>query len=83
VDELVRYGSAITGAPFTVLAVTWHWHPPREAGRRLRNLRSAAIQMTNTRAAIGHTLQRPARICRRDVARGPEQQLIEILVGCL
>ena len=74
VQELVRYGSALTGAPFAVSPVARRWQPPPAAGRRLRSLHAAAIRM----AAI-----RPQVFLHAETAHGLEQQLIHAVVECL
>jgi AraC-like DNA-binding protein len=74
VQELVRYGSALTGAPFAAPPVARRWQPPPAAGRRLRSLHAAAIRM----AAI-----RPQVFLHAETAHGLEQQLIHAVVECL
>jgi AraC-like DNA-binding protein len=74
VEELVGYGSAMTGAPFAIPVATQRWRPPREAAGRLRDLHAAAVRMASTR---------PLAFADAEAARGLEQQLIEALVECL
>jgi AraC-like DNA-binding protein len=74
VQELVRYGSALTGVPFAVPRVARRWQSPPAAGRRLRSLHAAAIRM----AAI-----RPQVFFNAETTRGLEQQLIHAVVECL
>ena len=74
VEELIRYGRALTGAPFGVPSVARCWRPPPSAGRHLRQLHAAAI-----RAAATH----PQALVDAEAAHGLEQQLIEVLVECL
>jgi AraC family ethanolamine operon transcriptional activator len=72
--ELVRYGSALTGAIFAVPSAA-RWLLLRPALRRhLRHLHSAAIGAVESRS--------PAFI-GAEAAHGLEQQLIETLVECL
>jgi AraC-like DNA-binding protein len=72
--ELVRYGSALTGAPFALPPGIQCWLPPTAAGRSLRGLHRAAIRMAQTR---------PQAFVDPQTAYALEQQLIEALVECL
>jgi AraC-like DNA-binding protein len=74
VRELVRYGSALTGAAFTVPPVAGCWQPAAVAGRRLRSLHAAAIRMAQTR---------PQAFVDARTAHGLEQELIHGLIECL
>ena len=72
--ELVRYGSALTGAAFAVPSAARWWRPRPAMGTHLRHLHSAAIEAveSRSRALIG-----------AEAAHGLEQQLIDALVECL
>ncbi len=72
--ELVEYGCALTGAPFSIPPVAQRWRPPPAAGRDLRSLHAAATRM----AVI-----RPQVVVDAQAARGLEQQLILAIVHCL
>jgi AraC-like DNA-binding protein len=74
VEDLVRYGGALTGTRFAVPPVAQCWRPPRAAGNCLRSFHAAAMRM----AAI-----RPQTLVNAEAARGLEQQLIHALVECL
>jgi AraC family ethanolamine operon transcriptional activator len=74
VEELIRYGRALTGAQFAVPFFAQCWLPTPAAGRELRQLHAAAIRMAQTR---------PHALVNADAAHGLEQQLIETLVECL
>jgi len=71
--ELVRYGSALTGADFHVPTTARWWQPRPAMGKYLGQLHSAAIRAIERRsiALIG-----------AQTAHGLEQQLIEALVEC-
>jgi AraC family ethanolamine operon transcriptional activator len=73
-SELVRYGSALTGALFAVPPAARWWRPRPAMGRHLRHLHSAAIGLVESRSTtpIGG-----------EAAHGLEQQLIDALVECL
>jgi AraC-like DNA-binding protein len=71
---LVRYGGALTGAPFTVPPAVQRWRPPPNAARHLRSLHAAAIRMAATR---------PGALVDAETAHGLEQQLIHAIVECL
>ena len=73
-EELIRYGRALTGAPFSVPPVARCWRPPPAAGRYLRQLHAAAIRVAKTQ---------PQALVDAEAAHGLEQQLIGILVECL
>jgi len=72
--ELVRYGRALTGAPFALPPVARRWRPPPAAARHLRRLHAAAIRMAAAR---------PQTLVDVEVAHGFEQQLIQAIVECL
>jgi AraC-like DNA-binding protein len=74
VEELQRYGGAVTGASFVVPSAMQVWRPPRAAGRDLRSLHTAGIRM-----AVTH----PQCLVGAEAARGLEQQLIHAVVDCL
>ena len=74
VEELIRYGRALTGARFGVPPVAQCWRPPPAAGRHLRQLHAAAIRMAQIR---------PQAFVDAEAAHGLEQQLIHALVECL
>jgi AraC-like DNA-binding protein len=74
VEELIRYGRALTGAPFGVPPVARCWRPAPGAGRHLRQLHAAALRVAATH---------PQALVDAEAAHGLEQQLIEILVECL
>jgi len=74
VEDLIRYGRALTGAPVTVPPVARCWRPPAAAGRCLRQLHAAAIRMAQIR---------PQVFLDAEAAHGLEQQLIHGLVECL
>jgi AraC-like DNA-binding protein len=72
--ELVRYGSALTGALFAVPSAA-RWLLLRPAMRRhLRHLHAAAIGAVESRSRA---------FIDAEMAHGLEQQLIEALVECL
>jgi AraC-like DNA-binding protein len=72
--ELVRYGGALTGAPFAIPLAAQRWRPRPAAARHLRSLHATAIRMA---AARPQTLVDPK------VAHGFEQELVEAIVECL
>jgi len=72
--ELVRYGSALTGAAFTVPSAARRWRPRPVMKRHLRHLHSAAIGLVERRSRA---------VIDDEAAHGLEQQLIETLVECL
>ena len=74
VEELTRYGRALTGARFGVSSVARCWRPPPAAGTGLRQLHAAAIRMAQIR---------PQALVDAEAAHGLEQQLIHALVDCL
>ena len=49
VEDLTRYGRALTGAPFAVSSGARCWRPPAAAGRELRQLHAAAIRVAQAR----------------------------------
>jgi hypothetical protein len=67
--ELVRCGSALTGAAFAIPSAARRWRPRQVMTRRLRHLQSAE---SRSRAVIDDA-----------AAHGLEQQLIHTLVECL
>jgi AraC family ethanolamine operon transcriptional activator len=71
--ELIRYGSALTGAALSVSSFAQWWRPRPAIGRYLGHLHSAAIRAVEerSRAAIN-----------AETAHGLEQQLIDTLVEC-
>jgi hypothetical protein len=71
--ELARYGSAMTGATFSIPSATRWWRLRPATTRYLRRLHSAAVgHVESGRALMG-----------AKTAHGLEQQLIEALVECL
>src|SRR5215472_4290044 len=72
-EEFVRYGSALSGAPFIVPPVA-RWRPPRAALRQLRHLHQAAVRTAEARSGV---------LADREAAHGLEQQLMHALVECL
>jgi AraC-like DNA-binding protein len=74
VKELVQYGSALTGAPFTVPPFTQCWRPPQAAGKDLHRLHAAATRMAEIH---------PQALVDAEAAHGLEQQLIHAVVECL
>jgi len=72
-SELVRFGSALTGADFEVPTGARWWRPRPAMGKFLGQLHSAAVRAIERRsiALIGD-----------ETAHGLEQQLIEALVEC-
>jgi AraC-like DNA-binding protein len=74
VEELRRYGSALTGAPFVVQPAMLRWRPPPAAGRELRSFHAAAIRMAGVH---------PQTFIDAKAAHGLEQQLIHAAVECL
>jgi AraC-like DNA-binding protein len=74
VSELVRYGSALTGAAFAVPSTAGVWRPRPEIGRHLRHLHSVAIRLVQRGSSA---------VVDGEAAHGLEQQLIETLVECL
>lgn len=74
VEQLIRYGRALNGAPFDVPSVARCWRSPRAAGRHLSQLHAAAIRIAETR---------PQLLVNAEAAHGLEEQLIDALVNCL
>jgi AraC-like DNA-binding protein len=74
VEDLTRYGRALTGAPFAVPTVPRSWRPPPAAGGDLRHLHAAAIRMAQAR---------PQALADAEAAHGLEQQLIHAAVDCM
>ena len=74
VEDLTRYGRALTGAPFAVSSGARCWRPPAAAGRELRQLHAAAIRVAQAR---------PQALVDAEAGHGLEQQLIHALVNCL
>ena len=74
VEDLTRYGRALTGAPFAMSSGARWWRPPPAAGRELRQLHAAAIRIAQVR---------PQALVDAEAAHGLEQQLIHALVDCL
>lgn len=74
IKELVRYGRALTGAPFAVPSAAKCWRPTPGALRNLRTLHAAATRMAT---------RRPQTLIDRDTAHGLEQQLLHAMVECL
>ena len=73
-SELVRYGSALTGAAFAIPSAVHLWRPRPATGRHLRHLHSAAIRLVERGSNA---------LIDKEAAHGLEQQLIEALVECL
>ena len=73
-SELVRYGSAMTGAVFAVPSAARWWRPRPAMFRHLRHLHSAAIGLVESRSRA---------VIDGEAAHGLEQQLIHALVDCL
>jgi len=71
---LVRYGRALTGAPFAIPPAVQRWRPQPSAARHLRSLHASAI-----RTAV----LRPETLVDSETAHGLEQQLIHAIVECL
>jgi len=74
IQDLIGYGVALTGGPFTVPPTIQRWQPRRSAARNLRGLHAVAVRMA---AAHPQTLIDP------EAAHGLEQQLIHAVVECL
>lgn len=74
VEELIRYGRALTGAPFGVPSVARYWRPAPANGTHLHHLHAAAIRMAQIR---------PQALVDAEAAHGLEQQLIHALVEYL
>ena len=74
VDELIKYGVSLTGAPFTVPPAIQRWQPRRSAIRNLRSLHAAAIRMASVH---------PQTLMDPEAAHGLEQQVIHAVVECL
>ena len=74
VEELIRYGCALTGARFGVPSVAQCWRPAPANGTRLHHLHAAAIRMAQIR---------PQALVDAEAAHGLEQQLIHALVEYL
>jgi AraC-like DNA-binding protein len=74
VSELVRSGSALTGAAFAVPSTAGLWRPRPATCRHLRHLHSVAIRLAE-RGSFA--------LVDGAAAHGLEQQLIETLVECL
>jgi len=72
--ELVRYGSALTGAAFAVPSTAESWRLRPANGRHLRHLHSVAIRLAERGSNA---------LVDGEAAHGMEQQLIETLVECL
>ena len=72
--ELVRYGSALTGAAFSVPSASRRWRPRPVMMRHLRHLHSAAIRLVENRSRA---------VVDDAAAHGLEQQLIHALVESL
>ena len=73
-SQLVRYGSAMTGAVFAVPSAARWWRPRPAMFRHLRHLHSAAIGLVESRSRA---------VIDGEAAHGLEQQLIHALVDCL
>ena len=71
--ELVRYGSALTGAAFAVPTAPRWWSPPPAMGGYLGQLHAAAISAVERRSRA---------LINAETAHGLEQQLIDALVEC-
>jgi AraC-like DNA-binding protein len=74
VKEMVRYGGALTGAPFVIPPFIQIWRPPQVVGKDLHRLHATA-----TRIAEIH----PRALVAAEAAHGLEQQLIHAVVECL
>jgi AraC-like DNA-binding protein len=74
VAQLVDYGRALTGAPFSIPPVAQRWRPGTAAGRELRSLHTAATRIAVTR---------PQLFANVHATHGLEQQLIYAIVNCL
>jgi AraC-like DNA-binding protein len=72
--QLVRYGSALTGAAFAVPSAPGSWRPRPATSRHLRHLHSTAIRLVESGSNT---------LVDGEAAHGLEQQLIETLVECL
>jgi len=73
-QELTRYGSALTSTAMEVPPAICRWRPAPGVGGQFRRLYSAAIRAAQVRAG-------PAT--GAEAAHGLEQQLIHLLVECL
>jgi hypothetical protein len=74
VKDLVKYGGALTGAPFAVPSVIKCWRPPKAAGKDLQRLHAAATRMAQIY---------PQPLVDAEAAHGLEQQSIHSVVECL
>ncbi|HEV7995975.1 MAG TPA: helix-turn-helix transcriptional regulator [Stellaceae bacterium] len=74
VEELIRYGRALTGAPFGVPSGAQYRRPAPANGTHLHHLHAAAIRMAQIR---------PQALVDAEAAHGLEQQLIHALIKCL
>jgi len=72
--ELVRYGSALTGATFAAPSAARWWRPRPAMVRHLRYLHSAGVDAIERRSNA---------FIDGETAHGLEQQLIHALVDCL
>jgi len=72
--ELVRYGSALTGAAFAISSTAGLWRPRPAIGRHLRHLHSVAIRLVESGSNA---------LADGEAAHGLEQQLVETLVESL
>ena len=72
--EVVRYGSALTGAAFAIPPTAGSWRLRPANGRHLRHLHSVAIRLAERGSNA---------LVDGEAAHGMEQQLIETLVECL
>ena len=73
-EVLVRYATALSGAPFLLSEVEPRWRPQPAAGKRLRGLHAAAMRMAQIR---------PQALVDPEASHGLEQQLIHAVVECL
>ena len=73
-SELVRYGSALTGAAFAIPSAARAWRPRPATGRHLRHLHSVAIRLVERGSNA---------LVEGEAVHGLEQQLIEAVVDCL
>lgn len=74
VEDLIRYGGALTGAPFDIPSDTRSRRPAPAACRYLGRLHATAMRIAETR---------PQLLVDAEAAHGLEQQLIHALVKCL
>lgn len=72
--DLVQYGAALTGAPFSVPSAARRWRPRPVMIRHLRHFHSAPIGLVERRSRA---------VIDAEAAHGLEQQLIHALVECL